>query len=130
MNSDDYVKQAMRTNNNKSNERLNDKINYGYFKYENVHINISQVIHACLGLSGECGEVNDIIKKYIFHNKDLDVIHLKKEIGDVLWYIALFCDACHFSLEDIMQLNIDKLKERYPDGFSEENANNRKEGDI
>lgn len=91
-------------------------------------IDIGSVLAACLGLSGEVGEVNDLIKKFIFHEKSFDDIHLKKEIGDVMWYIALLCDSLHYNLDEIMQMNIDKLKSQYPDGFDVTRANNRTDG--
>ncbi len=56
--------------------------------------------------------------------------HLKKEIGDCLWMLAELCTAFGFTLEDVMQLNIDKLRARYPDGFSEEKSLHRAEGDV
>lgn len=83
-----------------------------------------------LGLSGEAGELNDLVKKWIFHKKPLDREHMKKEIGDVCWYIADICHSMGFDLGEIFQMNIDKLKARYPEGFSEQRANNRSEGDI
>lgn len=78
----------------------------------------------------ETGELNDLVKKWIFHKKPLDREHIKKEIGDVCWYIADICHSMGFDLGEIFQMNIDKLKARYPEGFSEQRANNRSEGDI
>lgn len=92
--------------------------------------NIGGVLNGCLGLSGEVGEFNDLMKKSIFHEKPLDVDHAKKEIGDVMWYIAMICHSFGWNLDEIMQMNIDKLKARYPDGFSVENSLYRKEGDV
>lgn len=70
------------------------------------------------------------MKKGIFHEKGIDLEHLKKELGDCTWYLAMICDACGFTLDDVMQTNIDKLKARYPKGFDTYRANNRAEGDI
>ena len=58
-----------------------------------------------------------MIKKWIFHEKDFDEEHAKKEIGDVMWYIAMMCHAFRWDLDEIMKMNIDKLKARYPEGF-------------
>lgn len=84
-----------------------------------------RLINAALGLAGESGEVVDIIKKHITYDKPLDIIKLKEETGDVLWYLALLLTAIDSSFEEVMQINIDKLKARYPSGFTEEDANNR-----
>ncbi len=71
-----------------------------------------------LGLVGEAGEVAEHIKKAIFHGHQLDQEMLKKEMGDVLWYVAALCTNLDLSMEEVMQANIEKLKMRYPDGFS------------
>ena len=70
------------------------------------------------------------MKKWIFHEKPFDEEHAKKEMGDVLWYVAMMCHSFGWDLDEIMQMNVDKLKARYPEGFSVELANNRKEGDV
>lgn len=126
MNGNEYQFSAMRTNDGKSSQRLTDTLDNHDWREEDI----GGVLHACLGLSGEVGEVNDMIKKWIFHEKNLDTTHLQKELGDVMWYIALFCDAFGWDLNDILQMNIDKLKARYPEGFDTYRANNRKEGDV
>jgi NTP pyrophosphatase (non-canonical NTP hydrolase) len=72
------------------------------------------------GLAGEAGEVSDLIKKGIFHQHGLDREKLIKELGDVLWYVAALATKLDASLGDIMQANIDKLKARYPAGYSSE----------
>lgn len=80
-----------------------------------------------LGLTGEAGEVSDIVKKFLGHGHELDAEVITKELGDVLWYIAVMSDALNITLEDIAQKNIDKLKARYPDGFSTERSINRED---
>lgn len=120
----EYQQLAMRTNDGLNRLRLEDAIaNQG-------DISVSQLLNGALGLTGEAGEVSDLIKKGIFHEKGIDLEHLKKELGDCAWYLAMICDACGFALDDVMQTNIDKLKERYPEGFDTYRANNRAEGDI
>lgn len=79
------------------------------------------------GLTGEAGEVADLIKKHVFHGHELDRNKLAKELGDVLWYIAAFCKDLGLDMEQIAQGNIDKLKARYPEGFSEAASINRVE---
>ena len=71
-----------------------------------------------------------MIKKWIFHGSTMDEQHLKKEIGDVMWYIAMICESMGWSMDEVMELNIEKLKKRYPDGFDTERANNREENDV
>lgn len=133
----EYVKLAMRTNDRKATDRLEEQIwiNYfmdkdGYMILDEDGIDLGGVFNACLGLSGEVGELNDMIKKWIFHEKPFDEVHAKKELGDVLWYVAMMCHSFGWDLDEIMQMNVDKLKARYPKGFDVELANNRKEGDV
>ena len=83
-----------------------------------------------LGLSGESGECSDLIKKHLYHGHELDKERLKKELGDVCWYIALGCEIIGCSMDDVMQENIDKLKKRYPNGFEKERSLYRDPGDI
>lgn len=79
-----------------------------------------------LGLAGEAGEVVELVKKYLGHGHDFDRDKLRKELGDVLWYVATLADATGLSLGEVAQHNIDKLRARYPDGFSHEASLNRK----
>ena len=118
----EYQELAMRTNDGKCTERLNAEIEKG----QGI-VDVGGIINACLGLSGEVGEVTDMVKKYIFHGHELDESEIRKEIGDVCWYIAMLCESFGFELDRIMQNNISKLKKRYPDGFSEQASVNRTE---
>ena len=76
------------------------------------------IVWNAVGLSGEAGEVADQIKKGIFHQQGLDKDKIKKELGDTLWYIASLCTCFGWTMEEVMQLNIDKLKARFPDGYN------------
>lgn len=96
---------------------------------EELH-NIDRLINGLMGLNGEAGEAIDILKKHLFQGHDLDKEHLAKELGDVAWYLAISADALGYSLEEILQMNIDKLKARYPEGFDEDRSVNREEGDV
>lgn len=132
----EYQKLAMRTNDGKATDRLFDKIEMIDF-FKNVksgrpseNYDLGGIIDAALGLSGEVGEFNDMLKKWIFHEKNFDVEHAKKEIGDIIWYVAMMCHSFGWELDEILQMNVDKLLARYPDGFDVYLANNRKEGDI
>lgn len=93
-----------------------------------------RLLTAAVGMSAEGGEFLEIVKKIIFQGKPYNednVRHLKIELGDVLWYVAQACMALDISLDEITDMNIDKLSKRFPDGhFSEYYSENRKEGDL
>jgi NTP pyrophosphatase (non-canonical NTP hydrolase) len=82
--------------------------------------------HALHGMAGEVGEIHSIYQK-VYQGHEFDEEEMKKELGDLLWFIAEYCTIKKWPLEEIMHMNIDKLKRRYPDGFSEELSINRKE---
>lgn len=79
----------------------------------------------CLGLAGESGEVCDIVKKYLGHGHTFDKNKLISELGDVLWYVARLADSMGFLLSNVAESNIEKLRKRYPDGFSSERSIDR-----
>ena len=106
MTANDYQKQAMVT--------LNPKLS----KQEIL-------INGVMGLCGESGEAVDIVKKHLFHGHPLDREALKKELGDIAWYLAETAYALDIPLEDILNANIGKLKQRYPEGFSESKSMDR-----
>ena len=124
MTGNEYQQLAMGTNDKKNTLRLTEAM------CNNRAVSVAQLLNGVLGLTGESGEVSDLVKKGIFHEKGIDLEHLKKELGDCAWYLAMICDACGFTLDDVMQTNIDKLKARYPEDFDTYRANNRAEGDI
>lgn len=78
-----------------------------------------------IGLTGEAGEVAEIIKKGVLHGHGVDYPALIKELGDVLWYVSSLCSAAKLDISDVMLMNIDKLKKRYPNGFSAEDSRKR-----
>lgn len=80
---------------------------------------------AALGLAGESGEFAEIVKKHLFHDHPLDRDKAIKEVGDVLWYVSQACTALGVSLEEVGQMNIDKLRKRYPEGFTPERSIHR-----
>ena len=92
--------------------------------------NCKQLMNAALGICGEGGEVADMVKKAAFQGHKLNVSHVAKELGDVLWYLAICAHAIGFDFEEIARMNVDKLKKRYPDGFESELSIHRKGGDI
>lgn len=90
----------------------------------------SRLLQGLVGLNDEAGEALGILKKNMFHGHWFDREHLAKELGDVAWYLALSADAIGYKLEDILEINIDKLKKRYPEGFEVDKSINRQPGDI
>lgn len=85
--------------------------------------------HAIHGLAGEVGELHSIYQK-CYQGHDFDEEHAKKELGDLLWFVAEYCTAMNWKLEEVMELNIEKLMKRYPDGFEDVKSINREKGDI
>ena len=108
MNGNEYQKLAMKT------------LNPSLTKKE-------MLVNGVMGLNGESGEVIDIVKKNMFQGHDLDKDKIKKELGDVMWYIAEICESLDLCLEEVMEGNIDKLSKRFKDGFTVEESINRKE---
>ncbi len=88
------------------------------------------LINSVMGLCGESGEAIDIVKRWLAQGHELDKEHLKKELGDIAWYLAEAATALDSSLDEILQGNIDKLKKRYPEGFDKEKSIVRLKGDI
>ena len=96
--------------------------------------NVPQLLTAALGLTAESGEFTEIVKKIILQGKPYNednVFHMKRELGDICWYIAQACMALDTSFDEIIEMNVDKLKARYPGGeFDVSKSENRAEGDI
>ena len=88
------------------------------------------LLNGVMGLNGEAGECIDMVKKHLFQGHELNKDKLVKELGDVSWYLAISAEALGVSLEEVMQRNVDKLMERYPDGFDPEKSIHRKPGDV
>lgn len=85
------------------------------------------LINGVMGLCGESGEAIDIVKKHLAQGHELDREHLIKELGDIAWYLAEVAYVLDVDLEEVLTRNIDKLKARYPEGFSVEKSVNRTE---
>ena len=88
------------------------------------------LLNGALGLTGEAGEVSDMVKKNFMQGHDLDREHLAKELGDCLWYIAETATAIGMDMGSIAKMNIEKLMKRYPNGFDPDLSKHRKAGDI
>jgi len=97
-------------------------------------INVPLMITSGIGLSSECGEYNEIIKKMLFQGKPLteeNVFHMKRELGDIMWYWINACRALEFDPNDVIEENVRKLEARYPGGkFDAHHSENRKQGDL
>ena len=88
------------------------------------------LINSVMGLCGESGEAIDIVKKWLMQGHELDKAHLIKELRDVAWYLAEAATALDVPLEAVFQENLDKLRQRFPNGFDVGASVNRKEGDL
>ena len=88
-----------------------------------------QEMHALHGLVGEIGELHSLYQK-VYQGHEFDKHHAMSELSDMLWFIAEYCTAMGWNLDEILQMNIEKLKNRYPEGFDVNRANNRKQGDV
>lgn len=88
---------------------------------------LMRILHGAIGISGEAGEILDTLKKTLMYDKPLDINHVKEECGDLLWYMAILLDEAGLSFQDVMKCNINKLEKRYPKGFTEAAAKERKD---
>lgn len=92
----------------------------------NINSEVDQrLIHVALGMQTESAEFSDALKKYVFYGKELDLVNLKEELGDMMWYMAIAFDALGTTFEEEQSRVINKLKTRYPDKFTSEAAENR-----
>ncbi len=97
-------------------------------KLWNKTLNSEQTLTAAaMGLSGEAGEVTDLVKKVVFHKHPLDKEKLVKELGDVFYYAEILMSEINVTRKDVEKANLEKLNKRYPSGFSSEASLNRKE---
>ena len=96
--------------------------------------NIPPLITAAFGLTAEAGEFTEVVKKIILQGKpynEENVFHMKRELGDICWYIAQACMALDTTFDEIIEMNVDKLEKRYPGGeFDVHKSENRAEGDL
>ena len=110
MTGNEYQRLAART--------INPELGYGLMKRHGLH-----------GMSSEIGEIHGIYQKW-YQGHVIDSDHIKKEVGDLLWFIAEFCTGNGWDLDDIFEMNIEKLRKRYPGGFDVKHSINRDEDDI
>ena len=95
---------------------------------------VPRLLTAALGLTAESGEFTEVVKKIILQGKpynEENIFHMKRELGDICWYLAQACMALDTTFDEIIEMNVDKLKARYPGGeFDVHKSENRKEGDV
>jgi NTP pyrophosphatase (non-canonical NTP hydrolase) len=114
----DYVDCALST----------ESANFMDIKYRLSDSRTIRLLHSALGLVTEAAELADMLKKHIFYGKPLDDVNAKEELGDTLWYAGIAIDVLKTTMNDVMTMNIEKLKKRYPDKFTEHDALNRDVG--
>lgn len=116
MNNKEFLEQASKTENFEAYEKLSGL---------GLSNKTFRLLHAAIGISTEAGELLDIFKKKIYYDKDIDKVNLHEELGDILWYIAIICNSQKISLEELMDINVKKLKARYGEIFKKDDALNR-----
>ena len=97
-------------------------------------IPIHRLLTAALGLTAEGGEFTEIVKKIVFQGKPVNednIFHMKRELGDIMWYVAQACMSLDTTIDEIIEMNVEKLQARYPGGsFDVHHSENRAEGDV
>lgn len=122
-------------------EVTSDESNYTSFMHEQQNklekesgVKIALIMTGAIGMASECGEFSEIVKKCIFQGKPLDddtKFHIKRELGDIMWYWINSCRAMGLDPNEVIDENVNKLKARYPGGeFDVHYSENRKQGDL
>ena len=121
---------AVTSNESKSSESFSVRLRDLYAK----GLPVERLLTAAVGMSAESGEFIEVVKKMIFQGKPVNeenLFHLKRELGDIMWYVAQACMALDTDFNEIIEMNVDKLKSRYPGGeFDVHYSENRKDGDV
>ena len=95
---------------------------------------VHRLLTAALGICAEGGEFTEVVKKIVFQGKPVNeenIFHMKRELGDIMWYVAQACMSLDTSFDEIIEMNVEKLKARYPGGeFDVHKSENRQEGDL
>lgn len=135
----DFVKEVTSKPSNDLTTFMNrlDDLDGNYNSETQTHgpdVNVALLITACLGLAAESGEFCEIPKKMLFQGKPLsedNVFHMKRELGDIMWYWVNACRALNLDPNDVIQENVNKLQSRYPGGtFDAHYSENRQDGDL
>ena len=131
----DFIKYARLVNEVTSQESKENSVFFERLEYlKNKDFPSERLLTAAVGLCAESGEFTEVIKKIIFQGKEPteeNLFHLKREMGDIMWYFMQACMALDVSPEEIIEMNVEKLKSRYPGGeFDVHYSENRKAGDL
>jgi len=93
-----------------------------------------RLLTAAVGMCAEAGEFTEVVKKIVFQGKPVNednLFHLKRELGDIMWYVMQACMGLGVSLDEVVEMNVEKLLSRYPEGaFDVHFSENRKQGDV
>ena len=132
VNTDAYLQFVNAVTSNPSKEH--EAFIYRLQELEGQGFHSERLLTAAVGATAEAGEFTEIVKKIIFQGKPVNednMFHLKRELGDIMWYVAQACMALDISIDDIIAMNVEKLSARYPDGaFDIYYSENRQEGDV
>jgi NTP pyrophosphatase (non-canonical NTP hydrolase) len=131
----DFIKYAQFVNEVTSQESKHNDVFFERLAYlKEKDFPSERLLTAAVGLCAESGEFTEVVKKIIFQGKEPteeNLFHLKREMGDIMWYFMQACMALDVSPEEIIEMNVDKLKSRYPGGeFDVHYSENRKVGDV
>ena len=131
----DFIKYARFVNEVTSQESKENSVFFERLEYlKSKDFHSERLLTAAVGLCAESGEFTEVIKKIIFQGKEPteeNLFHLKREMGDIMWYFMQACMALDVSPEEIIEMNVEKLKSRYPGGeFDVHYSENRKAGDL
>ena len=127
-----YIEFVRQTTSPASSEysKLVDRLN----ELEGQGADVSRLMTAAFGMSAEAGEFTEVVKKIFLQGKpytEENIFHMKRELGDLCWYLAQACMALDITFEEVLEMNYEKLSARYPEGaFSVYKSENRKEGDL
>ena len=112
----------------------NEAFVYRIQELEGQEFPTERLLTAAVGMSAEAGEFTEIVKKIIFQGKPVNeenLFHMKRELGDIMWYVAQACMGLNVSLDEVIEMNVDKLKARYHGGeFDVHHSENRVDGDV
>ena len=131
----DFIKYAQFVNEVTSQESKHNDVFFERLVYlKEKGFPSERLLTASVGMCAEAGEFTEIVKKIIFQGKPVNnenLFHLKRELGDIMWYVSQACIGLDISLEEIIQMNFEKLSARYPEGsFSIERSENRVANDL
>ena len=131
----DFIKYAKFVNAVTSQEsKEHEAFIYRLQELEGEGFHSERLLTAAVGMCAEAGEFTEIVKKMIFQGKPVNeenLYHMKRELGDIMWYIAQACMGLRTSIDEIIEMNVEKLEARYPGGeFDVHFSENRKEGDV